>query len=355
MFFRLIAFGLLLFWLDVAQAGYAVVQKLNVIEMQKPQPLRLLSNSEPVSYLKIWHGDWKKYELELLRKSDNSLIQKNTYNTNPDGFRLVPDLSTQTKDRHLLIAGCSYTYGVGVNDHEVFSNLLARELPSWHVVNLGRGGGSVNEPLYLFGQYDVRGLGVPEEGVLIYNWIYIHAPRLMATWDVVGWQSIFTPLYEVTGEALTYKGTMGEQWSWRFFQRVKEQGLDYWWLRMMGLYTRWEMRAALKRSVLHLVELRKQYLKQFPRGQFVVTNFFGGPLTQDHRDHDGFVAQLESHGITVWQTPQPVNPRKDILIPIDNHPNPLGHRIHADNILAAGKGLFVSATSDRRLEKGRLK
>jgi len=31
--------------------------------------------------------------------------------------------------------GCSYTYGMGVNDHETFTSLVARQLPAWHIKN----------------------------------------------------------------------------------------------------------------------------------------------------------------------------------------------------------------------------
>jgi len=52
--------------------------------------------------------------------------------------------STRINDNPCLwVAGCSYTYGVGVDPHQTYGSVLAKKL-NLNFVNLGRGGASIN-------------------------------------------------------------------------------------------------------------------------------------------------------------------------------------------------------------------
>ena len=60
------------------------------------------------------------------------------YTINKHGFRgnKITRLDTKTK---LMTAGCSFTYGIGVRDNEVWGEVLAEELDMYHI-NIGVGG-----------------------------------------------------------------------------------------------------------------------------------------------------------------------------------------------------------------------
>jgi hypothetical protein len=62
----------------------------------------------------------------------------------PDGTRRVPD-TDMSAPRRLVILGDSVAFGWGVSDTETWVNLLARDLPGWHVVNTALPGYNIAE------------------------------------------------------------------------------------------------------------------------------------------------------------------------------------------------------------------
>ena len=74
------------------------------------------------------------------------------YNINRDGYRLAPNLESNTT-KTVLVAGDSFTFGIGVNDNQTFTNLLNKESKTedkgLNFINLGVPGYSTDQELLL--------------------------------------------------------------------------------------------------------------------------------------------------------------------------------------------------------------
>ena len=78
----------------------------------------------------------------------------------------------------VAVVGCSYTFGCGVNDDDVYAARLARAEPGVNVVNLGTNGyGTYQALLTLERRYAQR----PPPRVVIYGFLAHHAARNAAT------------------------------------------------------------------------------------------------------------------------------------------------------------------------------
>jgi hypothetical protein len=338
--FKLILIALVGFsWnCGATQQPGGVIRRFTKMESQTPRELPSIRPPESVSNVEIWAARARKYQLEILHGDD--LIAKNVYELDPHGFRVVPFTTAIQKNRHLIVAGCSFVYGIGVDGDQTLPFHLAKALPNWKVLNIARGGGSVIEPMYLFRNFDVRSLDLPDEGLLVYHLLPNHVERIIPTWRVLQWQIGDFPHYELRNGNVEFAGTIGERASWKFAQIIKRRGLDYWWLRMTGLYTDWETSSSEEKLLAYLRELKNQYNKQFPKGKMVVVSFLNHPLVEPYFDEESFRSKLAAEGILVWQTQEKRKDWKSLFIPFDGHPTPKGHEAQAEKLLVAGAEYF---------------
>lgn len=112
-----------------------------------PYGLRVyLTDFQALTRLRTSHPTGTQYYLghhELERYSFTAL---------PDGLRLVPD--TGRSDCIITAIGDSVTFGMGVDDHETWVNLLAQRYPKVQFLNAGRPTYSVSNVLASYNYYD---------------------------------------------------------------------------------------------------------------------------------------------------------------------------------------------------------
>ncbi len=58
----------------------------------------------------------------------------------PDGSRATSDIPRQKSDHQVLLLGCSFMEGFGLDDHDSIGWQLQERTPSLHIINLGTGG-----------------------------------------------------------------------------------------------------------------------------------------------------------------------------------------------------------------------
>lgn len=81
------------------------------------------------------------------------------------------------KKKNILLLGCSYVFGLGVNDDQTTAAYVAREAPEFNVYNLGVPAGSIThvvEDIYIGRR--LQGLN-KNGGVVIYQYWHDHFPR----------------------------------------------------------------------------------------------------------------------------------------------------------------------------------
>lgn len=203
----------------------------------------------------------------------------------PDSTRLVPDTTPrEAADGTLVFIGDSITFGWGVNDKDTFANLIARDMPEFHVVNTG---------IPAFNStYSIRRMNeFPDADQVVYL-IFINDPETLP--DV----------YQSVPKFSNYSWTTNYL-IWLFALREHD--------RLQSQYTDAEYQHFEQ-------ELRE--LSADPR----VTLFTFG-LPEDDRTYEIAYTCCNAHPIPVLNAAQRVSL-------IDPHPNTAGHRVLADEMLA---------------------
>ena len=113
-----------------------------------------------------------------VRRFQDGTIQKIIETHDLVGRRLVPGQETPSKkDKFILFFGCSFTYGVGVNDDETMPYYVSRLLPDYKIYNYGYGGDGPHNMLAWL-QMPKFADDVKEiEGICVYNFLYCHIAR----------------------------------------------------------------------------------------------------------------------------------------------------------------------------------
>ena len=184
--------------------------------------------------------------------------------------------------RDLLLMGCSYVFGSGVEDSQTLPARLG-------AFNLGNAGDSPPS-IFLRSQDPRYFAGIPSASTAIYYLIPDHVPRALGSYHLSrswGWS---LPRFELQGGKPVHVGMQGKLGlpdavfsAWQY--------LEYLGITWPLFYTDRDMElvAAL------LAGIQENYLRAFPKGKFLVViapKLQAQPITYDLR------AQLEAKGIT---------------------------------------------------------
>lgn len=104
------------------------------------------------------------------------------YTIGPDGFRATPAPAAAHPRGTVLFLGCSYTFGIGVNDDKCYPNILAREFwPHYRVENRTFPGWGTAEALLVLEDALAES---PPPSVVLYGLIddHLHRNSLRKSW-----------------------------------------------------------------------------------------------------------------------------------------------------------------------------
>jgi hypothetical protein len=110
-----------------------------------------------------------------------------SFNILPDNTRAVPDTSPEAENTMVFI-GDSITFGYGVDDHETWVNLVAREFPDWHVINDSYPGWSIEN---LEGAWEMH----PDADLIFVLTITNDSDEPKRVAGVPGWKPTYIQLY----------------------------------------------------------------------------------------------------------------------------------------------------------------
>ena len=86
-----------------------------------------------------------------------------------DGYRIAGSASASTRKPGLWIFGCSYTWGLGVDDEDTFPWIVQRSMPDFQVRNLGGNGYGNLQALLQMRDAVQNHVPLPRVAVLVYN------------------------------------------------------------------------------------------------------------------------------------------------------------------------------------------
>ncbi len=125
------------------------------------------------------------------------------YSFDEAGWRKTP--SATNSERDIVFLGCSFTFGLGVEDHETYPAILAHHWPDYSIRNRGIAGWGTTQALVVLRE-TLDGPRLP--AIVFYGYSFIHAKRnyLRKTWHA-GLSGIKTQYFELEGAELRFHGS----------------------------------------------------------------------------------------------------------------------------------------------------
>ncbi|HUP56623.1 MAG TPA: hypothetical protein VM598_04165, partial [Bdellovibrionota bacterium] len=176
-------------------------QQRSEIDSSLKHPKGFITGDTP--YLSPRPGKFRS----VVRTASGQTIYDVTYSI--DGFRrrIVPR-SSQSRERFLLLLGCSWTFGEGVEDDEALPSRVSELAPNHRVYNYGIPGGAPTDLLVRLRNSKISDELPEPRGSAAYMYFDDHLARvlgpmsLVSTWG--GWKPYFE---EAPGGKLEWKGS----------------------------------------------------------------------------------------------------------------------------------------------------
>lgn len=253
---------------------------------------------------------------------DGQVLFDKYYTTLDDGFRYVPQ-GDEVKAYHLACFGCSFMFGIGVDDAETLPAYLADGHPELHAYNFGCGSWGPGQTLLLL-QQGAANVISERPGAAVYLLMNDHVNRIIpGMWLATNFTKGF-PAFSVSpdGQAV-YMGPFAEAYP-GWMKTINFLKYEY-YLRWSGLNlppvprrSDYDLCAAILSSA------RTEYRKYFPSNEFYVLL---DPTCEINFDKSAIVEGLRIRGVPVLDAkglfgPDPWTDH----YPIDGHPKPIANR-----------------------------
>jgi hypothetical protein len=253
-----------------------------------------------------------------LRKRGAQIIYDYVYTLQKDtAFRVLPAVTAPSPESHMILLGCSFTWGQGVKDEETLHYQLHKRFPHTQIINWGIKGSGPNTTLKILDEIDVQDTPLPENGYTFYFLMSDHVGRV--TGDLFHMIDMFDdPYFELTSQGdVVYRGSFQEG-------RPLLTSLLRWasrteWIRKWNVnYPSVESQSSKAQFCGVLKALHQKVKEKFPTTQFYFVMYPNEYLTQGYRDDC-----LKPHQLPYVDAFHLIDgqPREDYFIPQDGHPN----------------------------------
>ena len=253
-----------------------------------------------------------------------------------DSLRRIPFPCSDSVNQKVYFFGCSYTYGMGVNDDETFSAIIQKELPTIEIKNFGVPGfGTVQSYLQL--QKMIAENDIPTKVIL--NYADFHDMR-----------NALSPFYRENlkiGFERSNKDVKHIMDRSRIpFVDRKNDAFEIAFCKWDKLYNHWPLRENLasvnflqskidlkkdktmgKKDITFFLVEQMQQLCEENHIQFLVAGITATKATQLTLE------EFEKRGIETMDISVDLKLKKYNNMPFDSHPNKLTHAIWAERIL----------------------
>ncbi len=245
--------------------------------LRKPDIQRVFYKASKIENVKLVYpskGEQKDYPYLLpahnfehtYLREDGSLIYKVNYTLDGAGYR-NPLKKTRSYQKHILLMGCSWTFGLGLPPEETLSYNLQKIIPDYHSYNLAMNGSGPHDHLFLLEKYPLSRYVTESEGVMVYVFFSDQFRRANSAPSYLDWAEKGRPFYKMVSETLVYKGKIGESSEYLEYQKFKQNGLARSYIESHQLTSSSDKEVKL--FVELILRIKKNYLEQFPKGKFV--------------------------------------------------------------------------------------
>lgn len=326
---------------------YLLLAFLNRSESEKLLKISRISNYEKIKrgshkeferWSLIGHLEPNSFYRQYLVDSDGELLFDVIYKMNKFGLRNEgPVKPVQEFKSHLIIGGCSFVFGTGLNAEETLSSSFRATLKNANVVNFGHGGGGLHTQLKALDIINLKEFVKENRGTFIYVFYSDHLNRWHAKPSYLIWGLPRRIHYEIQHGELKSM-SLSESGQFKDFQKVKASGQEMNFVKakaISGPNWKEEELEDFSEGVRHLKE---KYLKLYPQGKFLVvfhppfnirnvSEKMGRFFKVKNIDYFDPTYEFEKH-MKMSQTTL-----KDFQIPLDGHPNQKLNKFLAESII----------------------
>jgi hypothetical protein len=190
------------------------------------------------------------------------------YDIDENLLRSPPRRPQKVSRRHLILTGCSFTFGEGVPLEKTFAALLEERLSSTNVYNISFQGGGLHLSLRYLDQRPLRRLAPEDEGEMIYLFIPDHLRRWQGSPEYLVWAPSSDPHYRLIDGRTVFQGPLRKQPFYLVYQLAARLGL-FPLYQKLGVNARPDLEV-VDEFAIGLRELREKYLATHPKGSFKV-------------------------------------------------------------------------------------
>lgn len=199
-------------------------------------------------------------------RDNGSLIYKVNYTLDGAGYR-NPLQKIGSYKKHLLLVGCSWTFGLGLPAEETLSHHIQKITPNHRSYNLAINGSGPHDHLYLMDKYPLTKYVTEPSGVMVYVFFSDQFNRANSSPAYLDWAERGRPYYKMIKGELTYSGQIGDSEEYIKYHQFKAKGLARTYIETYELTSTLDDQIEL--FVAMILNIKMNYLSQFPHGQFV--------------------------------------------------------------------------------------
>lgn len=255
-----------------------------------------------------------------------------------DRFNLRPtEKQRGTAEKYVVLGGCSFTFGVGLEDRHTLPTLLQHQLPEYQGYNLGSMGGGLHTVIRHVEHFNPRDYLKEKSGDFIYVFMEDHVRRFLGKYRFIRWAFPTAPHYRVQEGKVTYQGKIGEQTKAKIFSFSRNLGIENYLPYLDDEITD----ADLEEFAAAVAHLKTIVEEKFPSVKFHFAVHPSLPLVFEKREV--LLRMLREHGIRTIDVTEDyhriVRERnltlKDLKVVNDPHPSQTVNEIFTQ--LLAGK------------------
>lgn len=266
---------------------------------------------------------------------NDGLTYQATHST--DSLRAIPGAIFDSTKPTLGLFGCSFTYGMGVNDNEVMSAHLTKAMKDHNVINYGIPGyGNIQ------GYYQLQSLIQKGQApqIAIFNFADFHLDR-----------NVLTPEYRIHlklgyDQSKTDSNNVAQHAQFPFV-RLDDKQLVFHHKAWNNLYEHWLGRKTF--ALVNFAQSASDYAESKELDKETTSSLLFEAIHQLCRQHkirlivagitkneatNVFLARLKKLTIETCDISLPLEEKKYNNQPYDSHPNSLAHQLYAQRIEA---------------------
>ena len=259
----------------------------------------------------------KNFSNTVLKISNKDTIYKAYYETDSFHRRKIEG-NHYSDSNHLIFFGCSYTFGDGVSNSEIFPQLLKNFFKEkFSVYNYGVPGYGTQQMLtkLQFGEFEKE--IVQKKGIAIYVYVPGIIPRNIGAFSTFGWSNTY-PLYTVENHKLKYFKSSFEASPLRSkFYKIMNHFNTFKYLKNIKNFDHPKVsNDHINLTSKIILESKKKYQKKFENSEFYVLIF---PHSHGFDTNtEKLKNQLVSDGLDVLDFSRFADTISNKFIPIDD-------------------------------------